>query len=479
MKPNNSAPSDGRRWSSALPVALIPVALIALLALFSAQSSAAVPPPPSPVASGGGEYQLSQSDEMTAAERADIERTLRANISLLSQTGQLTAPQMGESVALEWPLLAAPGFGDPGYHAVTGYVDHNAAFPGQLQDFACGGRTYDTGGGYNHAGTDYYLWPFAWNKMAAGDVTVVAGAPGVIISKTDGNPDQSCSFNSNKWNAVYVRHSDGSIAWYGHLKRYSVTPKQIGDTVATGEYLGVVGSSGNSTGPHLHLELHDSAYQLIDPYAGACNPGSLTSWWQVQRPYNDSAVNKIMTGSAPVSFQSCPSADITNEATIFEAGDTVYLTTFYRDQVSSQTSTLRLLRPDGSVYVEWSHNGAQPFYKLSYWWWAFELGLDELPGQWTFEVEFEGTLTQQPFTLTPPANGTPQPTATPVGTPAPTADDHADRNRDRDAIATADATVGGGHDALALPSPASRSGGRGTLSRRRFRNNGRRAILAA
>lgn len=419
MNSNSPQPDPSGRRRVALPSLIIVLLLVLLLGRLSAHSWAA-DLPPQPVAAGGGEVALSADDEMSDAERAAIEQTLAANIAQLTAEGRLSAPRAGANVTLEWPLLAAPGFTDPGYHAVTGYVDHNPSFPGRLQDYACGTRTYDTSGGYNHMGTDYYLWPFAWNKMDAGDVQVVAAAPGVIINKTDGNPDRSCTFNSNKWNAVYVRHADGSIAWYGHLKAGSVTPKAIGETVVTGDYLGLVGSSGNSTGPHLHLELHDATYQLIDPYAGTCNPRNSASWWRAQRPYNDSAVNKIMTGHAPVAFQSCPSPDLTNEATAFTAGDTIYFTAFYRDQAGDQTSTYRLLRPDGSVYVAWDHHSPEEFYKLSYWWWAFEFPIDQPAGTWTFEVTFDGQTVSHSFTLTPAADGTPAPTATPESSPPPT-----------------------------------------------------------
>lgn len=419
MNTNHPVRQANGRWRLACFMALIVLSPAALLGLFSTRLSAAGTPARTPTAAGGGEYVLPEGDQLSDAERAEIERTIATHIQQLTAAGRLSAPRTSATVALDWPLLPAPGFSDPGYHAVTGYMDHNPAFPGQVQDFACGQRTYDTSGGYNHQGTDYYLWPFSWNKMAAGEVTVVAAAPGVIVSKNEGNPDQSCSFNSNKWNAVYVRHEDGSIAWYGHLKRGSVTTKPIGATVATGEYLGLVGSSGNSTGPHLHLELHDAAYHLIDPYAGACNQTTAASWWRVQRSYNDPAVNKIMTGSAPVSFQSCPSPDVPNESNYFRAGDIIYFTAFYRDQPSSATSTYRLLRPDGSVYVQWTHNGAQPFYKLSYWWWAFELAADQPAGTWTFEVEFNGTTTRHDFHLDPPAGGMPPATATPEMSPTP------------------------------------------------------------
>jgi murein DD-endopeptidase MepM/ murein hydrolase activator NlpD len=107
--------------------------------------------------------------------------------------------------------------------------------------------------------------------MDSNDVEIVSAAAGTILYKSDGNFDRSCTFNNNNWNAVYVQHSDGSVAWYGHMKAGTLTTKNVGASVAQGEYLGVVGSSGNSTGPHLHFEVYDSGNNLIDPYAGTCN----------------------------------------------------------------------------------------------------------------------------------------------------------------------------------------------------------------
>lgn len=50
---------------------------------------------------------------------------------------------------------------------------------------------------------------------------------------------------------VTIRHQDGYYSMYGHLNELLVNPGQI---VATGDLIGRVGSSGNSTGPHLHFE---------------------------------------------------------------------------------------------------------------------------------------------------------------------------------------------------------------------------------
>lgn len=414
--PGASGLTGRRLW---LLIGLPLLAAVVVLALAAGSGAAPTGDGPHLVASGGGEVDLGHVPHLTDTERRAIFQSIDATITQLEAEGQLPETRSTAAVTLGWPLQAGPGQDDPGYHAITGYVDHDTAFPGQLRDYTCGRHTYDTYGGYNHQGTDYYIWPFSWNKMAENAVQVVAAAPGVIVGRIDGNPDQSCTFNNQSWNAVYVRHADGSIAWYGHLKTGSVTPKQIGDTVAAGEYLGVVGSSGNSTGPHLHFELHDAQYNLIDPYGGACNPTAAASWWAEQRPYRDSALNKITTGFAPVSFESCPRQDITNEATEFAPGDIVYFTAYYRDQLGELESTYRILQPDGTVYVEWTHQPPNAYYLTAYWWWAFEFAPTVPGGEWVIEVEFNGATHRHSFNMAAPEQDLSTPTPGPEMTPTP------------------------------------------------------------
>lgn len=398
------------------PAVALVVGMLGFVALFAAGPAASQPGRPTAVASGGGEYVLPEADHLSAAERAAIEAMLAANTARLTTEGRLPPARAAGRTTLGWPLAGRDGFNDPGYHAVTGFVDHEPAYPNQLRDYACGRRTYDTYGGYNHKGTDYYLWPFAWNKMAGGDVEVVAAADGVIIGRNDGRPDQSCAFNSNPWNAVYVRHADGSVAWYGHLRRNSLTGKAIGDTVLAGEYLGLVGSSGNSTGPHLHFELYNAG-QLVDPYAGSCNLPEDGSWWAAQRDYYDSAVNKLTTGPAPVSWGACPQPDVTNEATQFQPGDEITFTAFYRDQLNTRPSAYRIVAPDGSVVAAWNHTIPVASYALSYWWWSYAFPAGTMTGTWQFEVDFNGTTYRHAFAIGEP--GVPTATATPSATPPP------------------------------------------------------------
>ena len=62
-------------------------------------------------------------------------------------------------------------------------------------------------------------------------------------------------------NCVVVRHPNGLETLYGHLSKINVRP---GQQVAAGDIIGLGGSTGNSTGPHLHFECR-FLYQTFDP----------------------------------------------------------------------------------------------------------------------------------------------------------------------------------------------------------------------
>jgi murein DD-endopeptidase MepM/ murein hydrolase activator NlpD len=66
-------------------------------------------------------------------------------------------------------------------------------------------------------------------------------------------------------NHVYIKHNDGYITLYAHMKQILVTP---GMDVTEETALGVEGATGNATGKHLHFEVHKNAYHYpatIDP----------------------------------------------------------------------------------------------------------------------------------------------------------------------------------------------------------------------
>lgn len=90
----------------------------------------------------------------------------------------------------------------------------------------------------------------------AGGGDIVAAESGTVITATNlGNR----SFGKY----VEIKHSSGSVTLYAHLSSYSVS---VGQKVNKGEKIGVMGSTGNSTGTHLHFE-----YSGEDPWKAYFN----------------------------------------------------------------------------------------------------------------------------------------------------------------------------------------------------------------
>src|SRR5689334_853383 len=327
----------------------------------------------------GGEVAL-PTDELTEPQRTRIKAAISANIDTLRRAGRVpalsakAAPKAPKAplaevpgVPLQWPLQLVPGHPEAGARTIINYVDHDPAYPGQLLDYNCGDRTYDQADGYNHQGTDFTAFPFAWRKMDNDEAIVVAAATGVIVAKMDGQYDRSCVLADQPWNAVYVMQPDGSVAWYGHLKAGSLTSKKEGEWVLAGEFLGVMGSSGDSTGPHLHFELYDSSGVLIDPFAGSCNNFNSNSWWAEQRPYDEPAIDLVMTGDAPVEFTQCPTPEVEHRSSYFQPGQTVYLTAFFTDQHLADSVVFNVFAPDGSLLATRTIPSDADYYAASYW----------------------------------------------------------------------------------------------------------------
>lgn len=404
------------------------------LSILSARGQSAEVPPAPHYAEGVdvvAEGEEPAEPELTDAQYAVIWSAIRRNVAGMEAKGVL--PVNGqEEPRLAWPLLPAQGESVTDFHyaVIANYVDHDSAFPSRVLDYACGVDTYDTSSGYNHKGTDILLAPFQWNKMDNDEVAVQAAAPGVIVYKQDGQYDRSCGFTGQPWNAVYIRHGDGSTAWYGHLKSGSVTAKGVGESVAVGERLGLVGSSGNSSTPHLHFELYDRDGKLVDPFAGACNATTANSWWIEQPAYQEAGVNKLTTGDAPLETPACPAPGNSHAKTIFTPGEQVYFTAYYRHFAPGMTATYRIVRPDGSTFREWSYT-RQGSHLLTAWIYRYyTLEADTPVGQWFFVVDFAGSTYAKKFavvsehptpTPTYSATSTPTATATPTGTPTPTA----------------------------------------------------------
>jgi murein DD-endopeptidase MepM/ murein hydrolase activator NlpD len=77
--------------------------------------------------------------------------------------------------------------------------------------------------------------------------------PGVVVST---------AYDGAFGNKTVVKLDDGTVLWYCHQSEFGVEP---GQKVKPGDLIGYIGSTGNTTGPHLHLEVHPHGGDAIDP----------------------------------------------------------------------------------------------------------------------------------------------------------------------------------------------------------------------
>jgi murein DD-endopeptidase MepM/ murein hydrolase activator NlpD len=128
---------------------------------------------------------------------------------------------------------------------------------------------------------DYYVIEFDYEVPLKGNVNSGFGYRkhpitgkrsfhyGVDIGGSIGDPVNAFSsgtveltgYNYTYGNYLFLRHKDGIITFYGHLNKVLV---QKGQLVQKGELVAKVGSTGLSTGPHLHFEVHNGN-TILDP----------------------------------------------------------------------------------------------------------------------------------------------------------------------------------------------------------------------
>ena len=366
--------------------------LFSILALSQVDAQQSIPP----VTGGVVEIPRNEVPCLSEEQRIQIQERLTQNMAQLEAEGKLQSlnPQGGHPL-FSWPVAQASGFEYNEVWSISNYIDHNPAFPNQISDYDCGTRSYDTASGYNHKGFDIVSWPFWWKQMDLNQAINVAAADGQILDKNDGSFDRNCTFNNDTPNYIALQHADGSVSWYLHMKNGSLTTKNIGDSVSEGEFLGVIGSSGSSTLPHLHFEVYDSDNNLIDPSIGTCNDFNNDTWWLDQKPYYTPAVNAALTHSSVPDFATCPTTETTNESDQFDLGDTVFYGIYLKDQQAGTQVHLKITRPDNSTQYEWDYDLVDNF-QVAFWMWSFP---NDMNGQWTWEVTYLGSIATHTFNV--------------------------------------------------------------------------------
>nr|WP_246283892.1 M23 family metallopeptidase [Nocardioides perillae] len=111
---------------------------------------------------------------------------------------------------------------------------------------------------------------YLWSTVHTG--VDLAAATGVPIATVGAGEVVSAGYDGSYGNKVVVRHDDGTETWYAHMDSIGVT---TGQQVEAGQGVGTVGSTGNVTGPHLHLEFRPGGGAPVDPQTALAALGVL------------------------------------------------------------------------------------------------------------------------------------------------------------------------------------------------------------
>ncbi|MGI8522662.1 MAG: M23 family metallopeptidase [Nocardioides sp.] len=163
-------------------------------------------------------------DQGTTDLRATAEQQAKARDAALADFAKKAEAQAARIKVNQWVLPVATGV----YHLTAGFGDVSYLWSSV------------------HTGLDFAA-PTGTSIMAVGN--------GVI---------DSTGYSGAYGNRTVETLPDGTELWYCHQTSFLVSP---GETVTAGETIGTVGSTGNVTGPHLHLEVHPGGGDPVDPYA--------------------------------------------------------------------------------------------------------------------------------------------------------------------------------------------------------------------
>jgi len=240
-----------------------------------------------------------------------------------------------DTMVLTWPV---PGTDGKDW-VINNYVDLDRTtnmrdYKGNTDGSA---KTYDNGDG-GHRGIDIDVPNF---RAMDNNFSVLAAADGKVIELENNEPDRNMSMTCTcDWNFVTLEHKNGVRTIYGHFKKKSIGVK-INESVNAGDVLGVVGSSGQSTQPHLHFEVRDKSGTVIDPFA--------LGMWSIP-PVYDTPIG-IMDISLHSGLPSLSDAiDPKTDVQVISPGGSLGIGVSLAGGEKNDTVTLRLLDPNGTQH---------------------------------------------------------------------------------------------------------------------------------
>jgi murein DD-endopeptidase MepM/ murein hydrolase activator NlpD len=120
-------------------------------------------------------------------------------------------------------------------------------------------------------GIGSFVWPTEGTHFISNPFSLAINHPAIDLPGFTGSPLHAvdggvvvyAGWNDFGYgNMVMIDHGNGWQSLYGHMSKINV---HCGQGVSQAEVIGLMGSTGNSTGPHVHLELRNDQYGKVDP----------------------------------------------------------------------------------------------------------------------------------------------------------------------------------------------------------------------
>jgi murein DD-endopeptidase MepM/ murein hydrolase activator NlpD len=220
-------------------------------------------------ATAAQDYAEGRGTGLTDEEQAQAQQSVDEAEAALAQAQQDLATAQG-NLAEAQEAAAAAAATTAAQQSVVDVETSNAnawtAFYQQADarhpEFVAPVEGYEISTHYGEAGSNWSSGHHTGTDFAAPAGTEVqAVADGTVIFAGTNGP---------YGNQVQIQHSDGTITTYSHLSEIDVS---VGESVAAGDQIGLVGTTGNSTGPHLHFEVHDANGNTMDSDAWLAQHG--------------------------------------------------------------------------------------------------------------------------------------------------------------------------------------------------------------
>ena len=142
----------------------------------------------------------------------------------------------------------------------------------------------------------------------SGEVPIIASKAGIVTNVVDGCAEKEGA-SGGYGNRVFIKHEDGFVTVYAHLYKDSITVS-IGDYVEQGQVIAKMGSSGYSTGTHLHFEVRDASGNKQDPMQYISNTPELARQVSAGSSAADQTIGNIKYVDSFARKQEAPTQDM-------------------------------------------------------------------------------------------------------------------------------------------------------------------------